>query len=252
MSASRKRSRGSNYTGLTRRDAPSAFSSNTDVVQNRKIKALQTQVAKLSKSEDAKYVGKGFTWNPNNSGQITPMTNPPLFTGDQTQRYRQREGQSVVTTQFMMKGNVFIDQSALSADANNRVRMIIVLSKDSGVIQGQEDILNNPGNLDSFYRIDPPNPYSILYDRTFQLQSTEQLASATVSSTSTEPWRIPFNIKLGKKAFGKTGCKATWLKDDGTTVQARTGGISIILYSDSTLPSHPTVQGAYRWRFLDQ
>lgn len=252
MSASRKRSRGANYSGLTRGASPSLFKSNTDVIQNRKIKALQTQVAFLSKSEDEKYVGRGFTWNPNNTGQIIPMSNPALFTGDQTQRYKQREGQSVVTTAFMMRGNVFIDQSALSADANNRVRMIIVLSKESGVIQGQEDILDNPGNLDSYYRIDPPNPYQILYDHTFQLQSTEQLASATVSSTSTEKWRIPFNIRLGKKQFGKTGCKATWLKDDGTNVQARTGGISIILYSDSTLPSHPTVQGMFRWRFSDQ
>lgn len=250
---SRKRSRdatfGPGMSDVPRRGFLSA--ANTDCKQNRQIKALQNQVTRLSKGEELKYVDRGFTWSVANTASIQPMTNPALFTGDQLLRHKQREGQSVNTTKFMMKGTIYVPDAGLTGDANNRVRMLVVLMKDSGVIQSVGDIIENPGQLDSYLKVKPPNPYTVLYDRTFNLQNVTQVQTATNISLPTEKWRIPFSINLGKEAFGKTGTKATWLTDDGTTVQSRTGGVSIIVYSDSTLPSHPVVQGQFRWRFMD-
>ena len=249
---SRKRSRGANYSGLTRAASKATFSSNVDVQQNRKIKTLQTAVARLTKGDEVKYLDRVFTYSPSTSGLVIPINDMQLFAGTQSVRHEQREGQSVVSTQFLAKGNVYIDQNAASPDSDNRVRMMVVLTKDSTTpVIG--DILQSV-NINSFNKIKPPHDYSVLWDKTFQLQNPGQFfanaSGAAAISTSTEKWRIPFNIKLGPKELGKTGCKATWLTTDGA-VAPRTGCLSLLVFSDSAVISHPVVQGQSRYRFID-
>lgn len=250
--SSRKRSRGANYSGLSRANTKAAFSSNVDVQQNRKIRTLQTAVAKLTKGDEVKYLDRVFTYSASTSGLVIPLNDMQLFAGTQSVRHEQREGQSVVSTQLLAKGTVYIDQTATSPDENNRVRVMVVLTKDSTTpVIG--DILQSV-NINSYNKIKPPHDYSVLWDKTFNLQCPAQQIPSAFNSTSTvsatEKWRIPFNIKLGAKELGKTGCKATWLTTDGA-VAPRTGALSIIVLSDSAVISHPVVQGYSRYRFID-
>ncbi len=254
MSGSRKRSRGANYSGLTRDSARVTFKSNVDVQQNRKIKTLQTQVAKLTKGDEVKYLDRSFTNSVTSTGTILPLNNPALFAGAQQSRHEQREGQSLVTTQFLCKGLVYIDQNSVSADSNNRIRILVVLTKDSTTPQNISDVLQAT-LIDSFNKIKPPHDYQVLWDKTFNVQNPGQYyagqSGSAAISTATERYRIPFSIKLGSKAFGSTGCKATWVTSDGGDTAPRTGALTMLMFSDSGVVSHPIVKARTRYRFID-
>jgi hypothetical protein len=157
-------------------------------------------------------------------------------------------------TSLKMKGLVEILQNATSPDENNRVRVMVVYSPDSSTPANLSDILAAPTEIDSHYRIKPPEQYKIFYDKTFNLQCpAQQIPSAFNSSstvTATERFRIPINITLGKKAFGKSGTKASWIVGAGNVAPAR-GALTLMTFSDSSIVSHPQVRLQSRMRFLD-
>jgi len=171
-------------------------------------------------------------------------------------RTRQREGNSVVVKQVLVKGEIILpnDQGTLTPLYNSKVRCLIVRSPDSGYPL-IDQILEDPNDIFSHKKIKPENPYKVLYDRSFNLSNITQVRGAAttgVNTTSTEPFRIPLNIRLGKKALGKEGAKATW-QQGTTSIHPQQGAITLFMYSDvsDTLQAKPVFTGRVRLRFLE-
>ena len=226
-----------------------------DRKQNKAIKVLKTQVKALTKADEKKYKDEGILQSPSTTVQKWPINTFTVWGGtDNNVRHEQREGQSVVMTSLRMRGLVEILQNAASPDENNRVRIMVVYSPDSSTPANLSDILSNPTEIDSHYRIKPPEPYKILYDKTYNLQfPAQQIPSAFNSSstvTATERFRIPVRINLGKKAFGKSGTKSSWVVGAGNVAPSR-GALTLMSFSDSSIVSHPQLTLQSRLRYLD-
>lgn len=223
-----------------------------DRQQNKKIKSLNTQVKRLAKADEKKYLDAGISQSVSTTVQKYPLNSMAVFAGDNNLRHTQRQGQSIVMTSLRIRGLVQILPDALSPDLNNRVRMMVVHTPDSSTPVNLSDILQKPTEIDSHYRIKPPEAYKILYDKTFNLQNIipSAISGGTRNATATEKFRIPFKINLGKKAFGKSGTKSTWIVGAGAVAPSR-GALTLMSFSDSGTVSHPAVEAQSRLRFLD-
>ena len=155
-----------------------------------------------------------------------------------------------------MKGTIFLanDQGdTLDKTYECKVRMLIVLSPDSGYPLIAQ-VLEKPNSIFSPRKVKPENPYKVLYDRTFDLQSVTQVrghATTGVNVTSTEKFRHNFDIKLGAKAFGKEGLKCTW-QQGSTSIHPQQGAVTVFLYSTAADGAwKPQIAAETRLRFLD-
>lgn len=225
--------------------------SKVDAKQNQEIADLKKDVKSLMETNELKYLDRYEDHNVSTGVSIIPLNNPTLWAGSNTTRHQQREGASFLTTSYRLRGLVYIDPNAASPDLNNRVRMMVVLTKDSTTPASLGEVLQTQG-FETYHKIKPPHDYKVLYDRVFNLQGIipSDISGGTRNATATEKFRIPFDIKLGKKHFGKVGCKAQWEENDGA-IAPRQGALTLIMFSDSTVISHPVVQGASRLRFMD-
>ena len=170
-------------------------------------------------------------------------------------RTRQREGNSVIIKQVLLKGEIILptDQGTLDPLYNCKVRCVIVRSPDSGYPLFNQ-VLEAPNDVFSHKKIKPENPYKVLYDRSFNLQNVipNGISGSTRNATATENFRFPINIRLGKKAFSKEGAKATW-QQGSTSIHPQQGAITLFMYSDvsSATQAKPVFTGNLRVRFLE-
>lgn len=222
-----------------------------DAKQNKAIKKLKTEVKKLAVTIEKKYWDKQISLSVSSAPYIYPLNDLALFTGNQQDRHKQREGQSIVLTSFRLRGLVEIVQNAVSPDLNNRIRLMIVFTKDSTTPVAITDILAS-NTIDSFKLIKPPHDYDVMYDRVFNLQNVEQNHYVGGNyAAPTEKYRLPFDIRLGTKKFTKSGIKCTWELGDATGTAPRQGALTLIALSDSGVISHPSMRAASRLRFMD-
>lgn len=222
-----------------------------DKKQNREIKRLKTDVKLMKKIVERKhydltYPAAAVSTNATKEG-LTSFV--PYNTLDQARRQNHREGQACQITRIAIKGTVEMAQSGVSVDAHNRVRMLIVYTPESST-PNLVDIVEGPYasyDINAFNKIQPPFPYRILYDRTFNMQN-----GIVATTYPTEKWRHAFDIRLGKNALGKTGLKCDWT-DGQANIQIAPdrGAITLFFWSDSTLVSHPLIQYNMRVTFQD-
>lgn len=217
-----------------------------DAKQNKQIKKLKTDVKKLKQSEEVKYLDRPISFSPSTTPVLSACENLVVFGGNQSLRHEQREGQQITILSYRCKGMVQILPQSTSPDNDNRVRLMLVLTKDSSTVSSITDVLQS-NNIDSMHRIKPEYNYKVLYDRIYNLQNT----TGTNQSYGGNPFRLPIDIRLGKKAFGKTGSKASWEVLD-QNISARRGSLTLIMFSDSAVISHPYVRMNTRLRYLDQ
>jgi hypothetical protein len=222
-----------------------------DQRQNKQIKKLKTQVARLSKGEEKKWYD---TVRPSTaistSGFIQPLLDLDVWAGANDLKQYQREGNSIVMTSYTIKGEVYIDQGFASPDANNKVRILLVQMTDdnqSAPLLG--DIIESPGtapSLFSFYKIKGDRRYKVHYDKTFNLQNTTQ--NLTPYDTPTEPFRRKFTIRA---KVPKKGLKVSYAQGSISGNGPVTNGLFVVAYSDSGTISHPAMVYKARMRFLD-
>jgi len=244
---------------------PSKYSkTKVDKKQDKQIKKNTVQLKKLSKAEELKYMDGSF--------QIIPAVTPgPVVTSlldfkvwdssltggnANLQRISSREGLSCNITKIQIKGLLMITPTnpitGTTSQLFNRFRIIIVHSKDS-TVPTAANILQEPGKIDTHYKIKPKFPYTPLYDRTFQLMNLFQGQAASTTNTPTEPWRVPLNIVLSKKKLGKSGTKVEFSDILVATSSPPTrGDISMICMSDCpTIGRAPEFNFECRVRYLD-
>ena len=233
-------SRGPTYS--KRRPATST----KDIQQDRKLVALQRQVTRLARADEIKYLDVTISQSISSASTATILNEMVVFAGDQSLRHEQREGQKIIMSSFAAQGIVNIPQGGLVPnDDNNRVRILIVFSPDSNsplITQVLQD-----ATVDSFHKIKPANPYRVVFDRTYNLQSTNHTVTATTSATPTDHWRLPVKFKV---TFGTKGAKCTWLTSD-LNIGPRQGSLTMFTLSDSAVPGHPFLRMHTRLRFLD-
>jgi len=125
---------------------------------------------------------------------------------------------------------------------------------DTPAIPSSSDILQ-ANTIDSFYRIQGNLKYSVLFDRVYNLTNLYQSITAAPAFSAlgscNEPWRIPLQINLAKKAFGKIGSKVQYAQGSGTGDNPIDNGIYMILLSDSNVLTHPNLRFNSRMRFYD-
>jgi len=228
-----------------------SYQRSVDKKQNREIKRLKTDVKLMKKVVERKH------WDLTYSATAVSTTAlkegltsfVPYNTLDQARRQNHREGQSCCVTRIAIKGSVEMAQTGVSVDAHNRVRMLIVHTPDS-TTPNLTDIVEGPYasyDINAFNKIQPPFPYRILYDRTYNMQN-----GIVATTYPTEKWRHSFDIRLGKKALGKTGLVCDWT-DGQANIQIAPdrGAITLFVWSDSALVTHPLIQYNMRISFQD-
>jgi len=219
-----------------------------DAKQNKAIKKLKTDVKSIKKADEKKYIDTARSLVISTTPLSVDLNALAVWGGVNTTRHYQREGTSIVMTQFLMKGMVEIANSGLSLDVDNRVRILVVLTPDTSRPAAITEVLE-ANDLDSYKKLVPIAPYRVLYDKVFNLQQYKALQGAPYASC-TERRRIPLHINLGKKEFGKSGTKCTWLNSDGN-IAPRQGALTLYAFSDSSLTTHPRFVGTTRFRFRD-
>lgn len=237
----------------------------TNKKQNRAIKKLKKEVKSLAKRDELKFLDVTVADQAISANIISPyqfdIAAMPAWSTNvanaNANRNSSREGNKVIITRAHLRGTIRLDNvqgAVLDPTYDAKVRMIIVLNPDSGY-PALDQVLENPNNIFSPLKCKPSEPYKKLYDRTFDLQSTTQVRGAAttgVNTTSVEPWRHNFNIKLGKKAFGKEGLKCTW-QQGSTTIQPQQGAVTLFVISTVAVATSykPSLDFYSRVRFLD-
>lgn len=223
-----------------------------DKKQNREIKRLKTDVKSMKKIVERKHWDSTYpSASVSTTATALGLTSfVPYNTLDQTRRQTQREGQSVSVKRIQVKGTVEMPLSGVSLDVTNRMRMIIVHTPESST-PTMANIIEGPlgtYNINAFNKIQPPHPYRILFDRTWNMQ-TPVSGSGIIP---VEKWRHSFDIRLGKKALGKTGSKCDWV-DGQANIQIAPdrGAITLFVYSDSNAVTHPVIAYSTRITFED-
>jgi len=223
-----------------------------DKKQNREIKRLKTDVKLMKKIVERKhwdstYPATSVSTTATKEGLASLV---PYNTLDQARRQNSREGQSVCITRIALKGTVEMPFTGVSLDVINRVRMLIVYTPESST-PNLVNIIEGPFgsyNINAFNKIQPPDPYRVLYDRTWNMTT----AVAAAGSIPVEKFRHSFDIRLGKKALGKTGIKCDWT-DAQANIQIAPdrGAVTLFVYSDSNVPTHPVLSYNHRITFED-
>lgn len=221
-----------------------------DAKQNKKIKKLQNNQKKLMKGFEKKFFDQNVQTTISTTASIIPLNNPLVYSGGNPVYANGRVGQSINMLSCKLRGIIEVPSTGLSTDYLNRVRIMVVLNPKS-TFPGITDVLQLQ-DIDSHYKINPTHYYKVMYDRTFNLQNFLQQAPAGgPQGNSTESFRKNIRINLGSKKFGKSGQKCTWREADGNNTAPRMGCLSLIVLSDSSAPTHPTIDVISRVRFLD-
>ena len=226
-----------------------------DEVQNREIKKLKTQVKKLNQAEEKKWfdIAKASTAI-STSGTIQPLLALNVYAGNNTAKQNEREGNSINMTSYKIKGEVYIDKDFASPDSNNKVRLLLVqMTDDNQAAPALSDIFEDTTSaaaMYSFYKMKGTRRFKIHYDRTYNLQNTNQTysSSSAIMPTTTEPFRRTFNIKA---KIPKKGLKVSYSQGSISGNGPIVNGLFLIAYSDSGVISHPAMLYRSRMRFLD-
>lgn len=224
-----------------------------DQIQDSKIKSLQHSVALLTKAQEPKWRDKvyGSPTGVNSMGLGQSLNDIEDWDNNTTAtRSYYKEGRKIIITKLQIRGTVYMDpnSSTLLADASNRIRLLIVLFKNDSE-QDIRQVLSEPGvfGTQSFYRMDGPVKYSVLYDKEFHLMP--QVQASGIQNTQGHPWEAKVNISLGASAFGKTGTVVEYV--DPTPNVPMKGSLMVFAISDSSVISHPYFQFNSRLRFTD-
>lgn len=240
-----------------------------DAKQNKAISQLKTQVKSLVKAQEIKSVDNLFAeLIQNNSlaggAKRIDLTHLAIWASDvvnaNSTRLTAREGNSVVIKRFSLDGMITLPSDSDSAGSDDPtydaiVRVIIVHSPASSTPDITE-VLQDPNDVFSHYKLFPDNPYRMLYDKQFTLQSTTQVrgqATTGVTQTAVEPFRRRIKILLNSKQFGKTGIKVEY--GQGNNGQAPVyGGLTMFLLSTVSGATFikPSIEARARMRFADE
>lgn len=230
-------------------------------VTKRRKTTLSSLSKKVNKALDKVVVKKWFDQTISLSvptgGTLTELANIPAWDGTNLTRYRQREGLSCQLKSLSFKGIVQIPNSQVTPnDANNRVRVILVSTKETvtGVTPSVSDFIQTningalSTNVDSYYKKNPVYPYRIWYDRTFLLMNQQQAQTGTTSDFPSEPFRrqVMENIK-----FGPNGMTEKWATGAVPTARGIENRLWMVTISDSVIPTHPTILFTGRMNFTD-
>lgn len=225
----------------------------TDLVQNKKIKKLQTEVKKLKKADEKKWNDRVQSSKAiSTTVALDPMLNLDVWAGNNTNRQNEREGNTIVMTSLKFDGLVYIDQNFASPDANNIVRLILVQMTDDNIAPPSGSDILETNDVNSFYKLKGLRRYKIHYDKRFYLQNPGQYfqnsSGAAAISTATEPFRKRFIIKA---KIPKKGLKVTYSQGSISGNGPVVNGFFLLSVSDSAAISHPAMVYHSRLRFLD-
>jgi len=227
-----------------------------DSKQNKEIKKLKVKVARLASGDEKKWfdIVKSSTAI-STSGSVQPLLALNVWGGtDNTARQNEREGNTLVMLSYQIKGEVYIDKDFASPDANNKVRLMLVqMTDDNQAAPLLGDILETPSSnaaLFSYYKIKGDRRFKVHFDKTYNLQNTNQTysSSSAIMPTTTEPFRRSFDIKA---KIPKKGLKVTYLQGSVSGNTPISNSMYIVAYSDSGVISHPAILYKSRMRFLD-
>jgi len=238
-----------------------------DAKQNKEISKLKTEVKKLVKAEEIKAVDNLFSeLFINNSlpggskrvdlTAIAPWESNALNAN--TYRRNHREGNQIVIKRFQLDGMITLpsdsDQAGNTDKSYDAVcRVIIAHTPASGFLDIAE-LLEVPNDVFSFYKLNPDNPYRVLYDKHFTMQSSTQLkTNATFYETApVEPMRRRIKILLNSKQLGKTGIKVEYGQGN-VGLSPVYGGLTMFLLSNVAGATFikPDLEARARMRFAD-
>lgn len=227
----------------------------TDVKQNREIATLKKEVKKIKQAEEKKWfdMAKPSTAI-STSGVIEPLLALNVWAGNNTARQNEREGNAINLLSYKIKGEVYIDKDFASPDSNNKVRLLLVqMTDDNQAAPALSDIFEDTSSaaaLYSFYKIKGTRRFRVHFDKTYNLQNTNQTysSSSAIMPTTTEPFRKTFNIKA---KVPKKGMKVSYSQGSISGNGPIVNGLFLIAYSDSGVISHPAMLYRSRMRFLD-
>lgn len=222
-----------------------------DAKQNKQIKKLKTQVAKLSKADEKKWYDTNVTSQAvSTSGAVNPMLGLNVWAGSNTARQNEREGNTIVITSLKFDGLAYIDKDFASPDANNIVRIMLVQMTDDNIAAPNLSDILETVDVDSFYKLKGQRRYKVHYDKRSYLQNTNQTysSSAAFQGKPVEPWRKRFLIKA---KIPKKGLKCSYSQGSVSGNGPVVNGFFLMAISDSGVISHPAIKYHSRMRFLD-
>lgn len=230
--------------------------SNVDKRQDKDLTKLRSQVRKLMKADEKKWYDTNRPSTAiSSTGLVQPLLGLTVWSGDNTLRQNEREGNTINMLSYRINGEVYIDQNFASPDFNNKVRILLVQMTDDNInAPALTDIMEDvtSGNaLYSFYKIKGQRRFKVHYDKTFNLQNVQQTASTTAgmsATTSTENFRKNFNISA---KVPKSGLKISYSQGSISGNGPVVNGLFFVAYSDSGAISHPAIVYRSRMRYLD-
>ena len=231
------------------------YKKSTDAKQNKDIKNLKKDMKTVLQSIETKWFDSVINNSISNTATMIPLLAMPVTTGANDVNSNARSGNSINLLSYSFNGLVSMTNSSNPLqpnDRSNRIRVIVIHSPDS-TTPVPENILDPIAyDIDSHYKIKPEFTYSIVYNRVFNLSNYTQKYSSTTQDFPDEAWRLPIKIRLGKKAFTKSGSKSDWVTLAALTASAPArGALTMMLISDSSVPTHPFIKGRGRVRFDD-
>lgn len=229
--------------------------SKVDKRQDKDLTKLRSQVRKLLKADEKKWYDTNRPSTAiSTTGLVQPLLGLTVWSGDNTLRQNEREGNTINMLSYRINGEVYIDQNFASPDANNKVRIMLVQMTDDNInAPALTDLLEDTTStnaLYSFYKIKGQRRFKIHYDKTFNLQNVQQqhVNQPYYSSTVTENFRKTFNISA---KVPKSGLKISYSQGSISGNGPVVNGLFFVAYSDSGTISHPAIVYRSRMRYLD-
>lgn len=231
-----------------------ASKNSTNKKQNKQIKKNKEDLKKVLKSIETKYHDSKISQALSTAATMTPLLNVPVVTGANDLSAIARSGNSINVLSWSFNGLIQMQNSAITPnDATNRVRIIVVHSPDSSTPTAENIMAELAYDINSHYRIKPEFNYNILYNKVFNMSNAIQVQGTNFNTfPNFGSSQIPIKIRLKKKEFSKSGTKASWTQIGATSAVApQRGALTMLAYSDSGAPTHPTIIGRARLRFDD-
>lgn len=227
-----------------------------DRLQNAAIMQNKKEIKNLKKPVEKKFLDTTIYNSITTTTLSTVLNNVTPAAADGTvatnnAAMSQRKGKDITMQSIQIKGVIFNDAANASPDNNCAVRMIVCRFPDGLVNSGtpiSACLREVQGSLDPFiYSLKEPypkQPYDILLDRTYHLQSPYQNVE---QQYPVEPWRVKVNafIKLKGKAQN-----ARWADTESVSSPSN-NGITVFLISNSGTVSHPEANLVCRLKYLD-
>lgn len=215
----------------------------TDQKQDKAIKKLTKKVKDLEKPIERKFYDIVYEGSAMTAGtaDLFAINSVPVVRYDGTtaanlKSQSARLGQSISMTKLRIRGQVYVPQTIDVNDQAVRVRMLVCRVKCSqsytSTTPGWTNFItpakysatfNDDALVDGFKNPFPAYKYEILYDKTFWLQSTNQLVpvsgvpTLTPTGTSTEKFRAPINVNI------KLNSQASWAASPGSSMPQTNG-----------------------------